>query len=455
MIDFLYSAGAFVLALAVLITIHEFGHFWVARKLGVKILRFSVGFGRPLWVRRFGSDNTEFVVAALPLGGYVKMLDEREGEVAPQEYGRAFNRKPLVLRTAIVLAGPLFNFLFAIVVYWLMFSIGIAGIKPIIGEVIPSSRAEQAGFQPGQVIVAVDSRPTPTWGAVLSATVGKLIDAETIVVAVRQEAGLERELVIDLEGLSLDDFARGGVFELIGLRPLRPRLPAVIEQVLSGGAAETAGLKMGDRILSADGQSIEFWDGWVKYVQARPGETMRVEVLRGGEQLMLNLRPEAIETEHGQIGRIGASVHQPEDFERSFSAVERYPPLIALGKSLEKTWEMSALTLRILAKILFGQASVENLSGPISIAQYAGISASIGLVAFLGFLGIVSISLGVLNLLPIPLLDGGHLMYYLIEFVKGSPVSEAAQLVGQQIGLAVLLGVMVLAFYNDIARLMG
>ncbi|MCI0400541.1 MAG: RIP metalloprotease RseP [Gammaproteobacteria bacterium] len=453
--NFLYSAGAFVLAVSLLITIHEFGHFWVARKLDVKILRFSVGFGRPVWLRRFGKDRTEFVIAVLPLGGYVKMLDEREGEVAPEEYHRTFNRKALVSRTAIVLAGPLFNFLFAIVVYWLMFSIGITGIKPVIGEVIPSSIAEQAGFRPGYEIVAVDLRPTPTWAAVLAAMVAKVIDSDEIVITVRDKSQSERQLVLNLAGLSLDNVAKGGLFEMLGVRPFRPRLPAVIGQVHSGGAGAIAGLEAGDRILSADGTPMEFWDAWVEYVQAHPEETMHVEVLRGNERVMLTLRPEAIETEHGRIGRIGASVYQSADLDRSLAAVERYPPLSAFGKSLQKTWEMSVLTLRILFKILFGQASVANLSGPISIAQYAGISASIGVAAFLGFLGVVSISLGVLNLLPIPLLDGGHLMYYLIEFAKGSPVSESAQLVGQQIGVAVLLGLMALAFYNDITRLLG
>lgn len=453
MISILQSVLAFVFALGVLITIHEFGHFWVARRLGVKILRFSIGFGSILWRRRLGRDQVEFAIAAIPVGGYVKMLDEREGEVPPEEAHRAFNRQPLAVRTAIVFAGPFFNFLFAIGVYWLMFVIGVPGLRPIVGEVAPGSIAEQAGLRPGDEIVAVDSRSTPTWNAVLQASMERLIDAGEVVMQVREE-GQERELRVTLGPLSLDDLARGTLSQKLGIKPYWPRLSPVIGEVVAGGAAARAGLKPGDRIVAADGQAIEYWDAWVEYVQARPERWIRTEVLRGTERVTLDLKPDRWEKEGSAIGRIGAIVAQPKGLGQELLAVEQYPPSSAIALAVRKTWDLSWLTLQILGQMLFGQASLQHLSGPLSIAQYAGESASIGFVPFLAFLGLVSVSLGVLNLLPVPLLDGGHLMYYLIEFISRKPVSETVQHIGQQVGIAILVGLMGLALYNDIMRLL-
>jgi regulator of sigma E protease len=451
----LYSILAFVLALGILVAIHEFGHFWVARHLGVKILRFSIGFGNIVWQRRFGPDQTEFAIAAIPLGGYVKMLDEREGEVPEAELHRAFNRQPLAYRTAIVFAGPLFNFLFAIVAYWLMFVIGIAGLKPIVGEVIPGSAAERAGFRPGDQIVAVDSQPTPTWNAVLQACMERILDTGEVVMNVRGGGELERELRLALRSsVSLDDVSRGNLSQRLGIKPYRPRFPAVIGEVMAGGAAARAGLRPGDRIGAADGQPIEYWDTWVEYVQARPERLIQVEIWRANERVVLDLTPDRIEQEGSAIGRIGASVATPEGLEQELLAVEQYNPLTAFTLAVRKTGDLSWFTLQILGQMLAGQASLQNLSGPISIARYAGESASIGLVAFLAFLGLISVSLGVVNLLPVPLLDGGHLLYYLIEFISRKPVSETVQIVGQQIGLVILLGLMGLALYNDIMRLL-
>ncbi len=452
----LYSIFAFILALGILVAVHEFGHFWVAQRLGVKILRFSIGFGRIAWRHQFGPDQTEFAIATIPLGGYVKMLDEREGEVPEAELHRAFNRQPLAYRTAIVFAGPLFNFLFAIVAYWLMFVIGVAGLKPIVGEVIPGSAAERAGFRPGDQIVAVDSQPTPTWNAVLQACMERILDTGEVVMNVRGSGELEHELRLALRSsVSLDDVSRGNLSQKLGIKPYRPRIPAVIGEVMAGGAAARAGLRPGDRILRADGQPIEYWDTWVEYVQARPERLIQVEVLRGGaERVVLDLTPDRIEQEGSAIGRIGASVAAPEGLEQELLAVEQYNPLTAFTLAVRKTGDLSWFTLQILGQMLAGQASLQNLSGPISIARYAGESASIGLVAFLAFLGLISVSLGVINLLPVPLLDGGHLLYYLIEFISRKPVSETAQIVGQQIGLVILLGLMGLALYNDIMRLL-
>ena len=449
----LISLLAFIVAIGVLVTVHEFGHFWVARRLGVKVLRFSIGFGKPLWQRRFGADNTELVVAAIPLGGYVKMLDEHEGEVPATELDRAFNRQPVRSRMAIVVAGPLFNFLFAIAVYWLMFVAGVPGLRPVVGAVMPDSYAEQAGIVSGDEILAVGATATPTW----ETTVLALLDAslgghDAVALTVRSSQGVERHLLASFES-SDQLLKKGGVLENFGLTPWQP--PAVIDRLIEDGAGARAGLQPGDRIVQADAVAISSWSRWVDYVRARPGQLIEVRVLRSGQETVLGLTPDSVADAGQTIGRIGAYVRLPDDDERAtMRVVVRYGPLQAVSEALGKTWDVTTLTLRTLWKMVSGGASVENLSGPISIAQYAGQSAVVGLAAFLGFLGIVSVSLGVLNLLPIPVLDGGHLLYYLLELVKGSPVSEATQLLGQKIGIALLLALMTLAFYNDLIRLL-
>ena len=445
------SLLAFIVAIGALVTVHEFGHYWVARRLGVKVLRFSIGFGSALWQRRFGRDQTELVVAAIPLGGYVKMLDEREGEVPPEELDRAFNRQPLSTRVAVVVAGPLFNFAFAILVYWIMFVAGVPGLRPVVGEVQSDSLAAQAGILAGDEILMVGEQPTPTW----EATVMELLDAglgdqASIPVIVRGADGYERQLQADLGDGGL--LEKGGVLENFGIGIWQ--LPPVIDEIVPGGAAEQAGLQSGDAIVSVDGEVIDSWNEWVVYVRERPEQTLRLRIDRDGAEMPLTLVP-GRKRDAGQIvGFIGASVKLPDQEQRDrMRVVVRYGLLEAIPAALGKTWDITTLTLRTLWKMLAGKASVENLSGPISIAQYAGQSATIGLAAFLGFLGIVSVSLGVLNLLPIPILDGGHLLYYLVEFVKGSPVSESAQLIGQKIGILMLLALMSVAFYNDILRL--
>jgi len=449
----IYSFIAFVVAIGVLVTVHEYGHFWVARRLGVKVLRFSIGFGRPLWKRTFGADKTELVIAAIPLGGYVKMLDEREAPVPDEELERAFNRKPVKTRIAVVTAGPLFNFLFAIFAYWLMYVTGVPGLRPVIGDVVADSLAARSGFTRGDEILAINGKPTPTWDAALLALLDASFDApQTAEVSVQDRAAVERRLRIRFEEGSAVLLKKGGILENFGLSPWEPL--AVIDRLVEGGAGDRAGLRSGDQVVMADSTEISGWTPWVEYVSARPEQAIATRVIRDGRELDIILTPERVIADGREIGRIGAYVRLPSEEQRAtMRVVVRHGVLEAFPAAMAKTWEISTLTLRTLWKMVIGKASVENLSGPISIAQYAGQSATIGLAAFLGFLGIVSVSLGVLNLLPIPILDGGHLMYYLIEVVKGSPVSEAVQLAGQKIGLFLLLAVMLLAFYNDILRL--
>ncbi len=444
----------FIIAIGVLITVHEFGHFWVARKAGVKVIRFSIGFGKPLFSWRRANDETEYVIAALPLGGYVQMLDEREGEVAPEELDRAFNRKSLASRTAIVAAGPIFNFVLAIAIYWLILMMGVSGVKPIVGDVNDASLAAAGGFQRGDIITHIDGTETVTWGTAVLELLDSSLGEDVIEVRVLEDGVSSKTRLLDFStpGLELE---RKNLPESLGINLMRPKIPAIIGEVVSGGAADSAGIMTGDLLLTVDGEAIVDWEGWVHKVRANPDKNLQVELERAGAIVTLDLRPARLETKGGVIGRIGATVDYPEGLFEQFNAVERYSFFAAFKAALVKTWDMSLLTLRMLGNMVIGNVSVENLSGPISIAQYAGSSAGIGFIAFASFLAIISISLGVLNLLPIPMLDGGHLFYYLIEWIKGSPVSEETQMMGQRVGIVLLAMVMFVAFYNDIARLVG
>lgn len=453
--DILFTIGSFVVALAILIAVHELGHFWVARRLGVKVLRFSIGFGRPLLRVQRHPDATEYVLALIPLGGYVKMLDEREEEVPAAQAHLAFNRQALWKRSAIVVAGPLFNFLFAIFAYWAIFMSGDSGLRPIVGVVEPQSIAAAAGFQSGDELIRVGDREAGSWETALIAFVGKSLDGRELAVQVRDASGFEMTRWIPSDAVrSLAE--EPDLLGRLGLSPKRPTLPAVIGELVPGEAAEDSGLQTGDRILSADGRSIEGWQDWVGLVQEHPDKTLAVEIERAdGERLTLSMTPRSTQVEEKTIGRIGAGVLVPEGLMDDYSVKVRYGPVESLDRAVSKTVDMSVMTLRVVGRMLIGQASVENLSGPITIAETAGRTASYGLESFVKFLAIVSISLGILNLLPVPILDGGHLLYFFIEWVKGSPLSEEAQMQGQKIGLVLLAALMSLAFYLDFARLLG
>jgi len=453
MIDVLLTVLALVVALAVLIAVHELGHFLVARWCGVKVLRFSIGFGRPLWQHRFGPDQTEYTLATIPLGGYVKMLDEREGEVAEEELHRAFNRQPVAKRSAIVIAGPVFNFLFAIFAYWWMFVLGVSGIKPMLGEVPVGTVAYESGLRSGQEIIAVNGEKSPTWQAVIEAIMPRLLLREPVQLTVF-EGGLtlEKSLVTD----SLDLGTRPEeLFDKLGLKVYRPRIAPVIDEVLPGSVAEEAGLRSGDRVQTAAGKAIKDWQELVQIVSEHPGKPLELTFLREGHSEHIEIRPRMVETEQGPVGRIGASVKVDESLFRSLQATQQYGAGAALVAAWDKTWEISGLSLKMIGEMLIGRASVENLSGPIGIAQYAKNSAVAGFSQFLKFLGLISVSLGVLNLLPIPVLDGGHLFFYLIEALRGRPVSEKTEMLGQRIGLALILALMSVAIFNDLVRLAG
>jgi len=447
----LYMIIGTLVALGVLVTFHEFGHFWVARRCGVKVLRFSVGFGTPL-LRWHDRQGTEFVVAAIPLGGYVKMLDEREGEVPPAQLDQAFNRKSVRQRIAIVAAGPIANFLLAIVFFWLLAMMGSQQIRPVIGAVEPGSLAASAGLMAGQEIVSVDGEPTSGWSAVNLQLVRRLGESGTLQVGVRDEgASADRQLQV-----KLDNWLKGAdepdPIQSLGLRPWRPALEPVLAEIDPKGPAAAAGLKTGDTLLAIDGVALNDWQQVVDNVRARPQAQVVVRVERDGAALEVPVTLGRKGEGKASGGYLGAGVKGAEWPANMLREVS-YGPLEAVGEGLSRTWSMSVLTLESLKKMLFGELSVKNLSGPITIAKVAGASAQSGVGDFLNFLAYLSISLGVLNLLPIPVLDGGHLLFYLVEWARGRPLSDRVQGWGVQIGISLVLGVMLLALINDLGRL--
>jgi regulator of sigma E protease len=445
---------AFIVALGVLIVFHEFGHYLVARMCGVKVLRFSLGFGKPLWKVRLGRDRTEWAIAAFPLGGYVKMLDEREGAVAAQERHRAFNVQPVAKRFAIVLAGPVANFLLAILLYWVLFVHGLPGMRPVVGVPLAGTPAAHAGFHAGDLIRRIGDTEVNTWQDVRWVLLENALRKETVHVELQSERGDINFGRLDLSGAGTEHID-GDLLEAVGITRYQPPLKPVVGRLIAGGAGQRDGLKPGDEVIEADGRPIAHWDELVSAISAAADRELMLSVRRADAVLQLRVTPEA-RTEGGKtVGRIGAAPHVDEaEMKRLFVEV-RYGPGVATVKALERTWEVSLFTLKMLGKMIVGELSMKNLSGPITIADYAGQSAQMGWLAYLSFLALISISLGVLNLLPVPLLDGGHLMYYVAEIVKGSPVSDRVMEIGQQLGMVLLFGLMAFAIYNDINRLFG
>lgn len=450
--DLLHTLFYFIVAISVLVSIHEFGHFWVARKAGVKVLRFSIGFGKVLWSYQTNPDATEYVISAIPLGGYVKMVDEREGEVNEADLPYAFNRQSLFARTAIVAAGPIFNLVLAVALFWSVLVIGEMGIKPILGAVEPGTLAASAGFVEGDRIVSVNDKVTPTWTEAMSVIVTSALDGEQVIKVAVKNAD-DQENIRTLNLTDRDSENPDVLYQRLGFKPWSPKLLPIIGKVLPDSAALAAGLQQGDLIVSADDIAMGDWMQWVFYVKSHAGVAINLLIERDGVRLPVIITPKSVAIGQETEGKVGASVYIPEELMKSVSVEYALSPLAAIPVALETTYYYSITSLKMMGRMLIGKASVENLSGPISIAQYAGQSATMGLVPFLKYMALISVSLGILNLLPIPVLDGGHLLFFAIEGIKGSPVSERVQIFFQQIGIALLVSLMALAMFLDVERL--
>ncbi|HEV3011262.1 MAG TPA: RIP metalloprotease RseP [Burkholderiales bacterium] len=448
-----HTIVAFIVALGLLIVVHEYGHYLIARLCGVKVLRFSVGFGRPLLTRQIGPDRTEWVIAAIPFGGYVKMLDEREGPVDPREAHRAFNRQGVWRRFGIVVAGPVANFLFAIAAYAGLFMYGLPEARPVLGAPPEGTVAAAAGLRTGDTVRAVAGEPITTWQELRWRVLQSALQRSPLRLEVVDEKGHLREAALDLRAFPTDD-VESDALDRIGLRLYRPPLDPVIGQVVRGGAADSAGLAPGDRVVLADGKPVDSWDALVAEVQARPEMPLKLTIERAGVRQVVEVVPASVAAGQKRIGRIGAAPQVPASHAERMLIRVQHGVGESLWKAVVKTGDIAVFSLKMLGKMLVGEVSWKHLSGPVTIADFAGQSAQMGWVSYLTFLALISISLGVLNLLPIPLLDGGHLMYYAIEIVKGKPVSERAMELGQRVGLALLLVMMAFAFYNDLNRLL-
>jgi len=448
----LHTVASFIVALGVLIVVHEYGHYLMARLCNVRVLRFSVGFGRSLATWRLGRDATEWTIAVIPFGGYVKMLDEREAPVAPADLARAFNRQSVWRRFLIVAAGPAFNFLFAIAVYAGLYMHGLPEARPVLAQPAAGTLAQSAGFGAGDTVRSIDGDAIATWQELRWRLLQGALQREALRIEVTNPRGDVSTHVLDLRGYPSED-VESDTLERIGLRLYRPALAPVLGRVVAGGAAERAGLKEGDLVTHVDGAPVADWGALVQVIRSRPAAMLRMDVERDGARMRIEVLADAVNEGATRVGRIGAAPRiTAAESERSVVRVS-YGPLDSVAKAAAKTWDISIFSLRMLGRMLVGEVSWKHLSGPVTIADYAGQSAQMGWLAYATFLALISISLGVLNLLPIPLLDGGHLMYYAVEIIRGSPVSDRAMEVGQRVGLALLIVVMAFAFYNDLNRI--
>jgi len=450
--DILWNFISFIIALGILVAVHEFGHFWVARRCGVKVEKFSIGFGKSIWSRT-GRDGTEYSLAMIPLGGYVKMLDGRVDQVAAEQQGMAFDQQSLWKRSAIVSAGPLFNFLFAIFAYWLMFMIGVPAVKPVIGEVTPYSIAAQAGLEPGMQIKAVSSVNTPDWESVNMGLIGHIGDASlTLTVTSAQEVGHEQIKTINLRDWNFDPETESAM-RALGFKPFTPEISNQLANVTAQGAGERAGLQADDILLQINGQTISEWQQVVTAIQSHPNTPIAVLVLRAGQQVELWLTPDSRELSQGKVIGFAGIAPKVAEWPQNYRFELQFGVFESLGKAVEKSGQVINLTVSMLKKLLVGDVGLNNLSGPISIAKGAGMTADFGFVYFLGFLALISINLGIINLVPLPMLDGGHLLFFMIEAVIRRPVPEKVQEMGYRIGGAIIFSLMAVAIFNDFTRL--
>jgi regulator of sigma E protease len=449
----LIDVAAYLVAIGILVSVHEFGHYWVAKKLGFKVLRFSIGFGKPLWMRvGKGPDRTEYCIASIPLGGYVKLLDEREGAVDPAELSRSFTRRPIAQRVAVLLAGPFMNFLFAAVLYAIFAMVGTEIAKPVIGDVRPESPAAVAGLERGDLIVQVGDRSVDDTEDLQIALIRRFTDDGTIPLEVTR-GGAVHAMTLRVSGDRRALTEPGKLLPGLGFDLASWQAPTLVQAVPAGSAGAKAGIEVGDRLLAVDGTPLGNSLVFVNAISAAPGRDVTIDLERGGTPLRIVAAVPSVQDQGRTIGRLGITLTEgARTWPPGVIQMRRSGPLDAVAAGVAKTWEMSAMTVQMLWRVAIGEISAKNISSSISIAEFAGDSATLGPGAFLSFLAIISVSLGVLNLLPVPLLDGGQVVYQLVEGVKGSPMSERAQLFGQQIGIALLMVLMSLAFYNDISR---
>ncbi|TLU67610.1 sigma E protease regulator RseP [Thalassotalea litorea] len=452
MFEFLWNFASFIVALGLLITVHEYGHFWVARRCNVKVERFSIGFGKTLF-KTYDKHGTEFVIALIPLGGYVKMLDERVDDVAEEDLPYAFNRKSVLQRIAIVSAGPLANFIFAVFAFYCLMLIGQTHTKPIVANIVPDSIASQSALTSKQEIVAINDEKTQTWQQVQMALVGLIGDDSVSISARDVGSSLVRKYTLDTSAWEFEP-SKVSAMTSLGIEPYRPKVLTQIAAISANSPAEEAGLKVSDHIEMIDGVEVkDNWQALVSQVEQHPGENIQLSVLRNGQIQQINLTPGTKDSDDGRkVGFIGVSP-TAEAWPEQYLINVQYGPLEAIGKAFDETWRLISLSFKTIGKLITGDVSVSNLSGPIGIAQGAGDSASYGIVYFLGFLALISVNLGIINLLPLPVLDGGHLLYYVIELFSGKPVPEKVQEIGFKFGALVLLMLMSISLFNDFSRL--
>lgn len=454
------TIAAFIFTIGLLVTVHEYGHFQVAKWCGIKVLKFSIGFGKPLWSRKFGQDQTEFILAAIPLGGYVKMLDEREFSTEESEQAsysnaelhRAFNRQSVYKRIAVVLAGPVANLLLAILFYWVLFMMGVVGMKPTLGKVIEHSPAASANFVAGDTIQKVNGKNVSTWQEVSWTLLNESLKNTSVEIETINHYQQIHIHQLGLSDINLDHTNKD-TLAVLGLTINQPDIPARIGNVTTNSPADLAGLKTNDLVLMISDTKVNVWEDFVDVIRLHANKPVNIWVLRNSERIKLTVRPEPVIENNKTIGRIGAEFRIEQSELDKIFVTTHYSAVASLIKATEKTWETAIFSLKMLGRMVTGQASWEGVSGPVTIANYAGQSANMGIKVFIGFLALISISIGVLNLLPIPVLDGGHLMYYMAEVLTGKPVSESIMMIGQKIGFSLLGFIMIIAFYNDINRL--